>query len=152
MTDTPLTVFLWHIVFANLFLLMLISGFIYRNTKDNVFLLYTFYNLSLIGYLLLKSENVVQLNSENAHIISSLNWWIQVVYNGFLTFFGIEFLSLRSKFKKETVIVEKIVKGLIIFFTIALLPAVLKQFTSYFKLFTFFIYLFNLVLVFIVFI
>lgn len=138
MTDTPLTVFLWHIVFANLFLLMLISGFIYRNTKDNVFLLYTFYNLSLIGYLLLKSENVVQLNSENAHIISSLNWWIQVVYNGFLTFFGIEFLSLRSKFKKETVIVEKIVKGLIIFFTIALLPAVLKQFTSYFKLFTFF--------------
>lgn len=126
--------FLWHIVIANLFLLLLLSVFIYRYSKDRVFLLYTLYNLFLLGYVLLKSDFLFP-NSIYKKILP-VNWGIQIIYNSFLVYFGIAFVNLKKHYPKAIKIIDSILKGFIVIGTIGCIFAIVFQDKFYY--FTFF--------------
>lgn len=88
-TTETLTYSIWHIVVANVGMLLLLSFFIYKTSKDKAFLLYGLYNLFLLGYLFLKNDYITP--PALFQRILPLNWGIQIIYNVFLSYFGISF-------------------------------------------------------------
>lgn len=100
-----LTVFLWHIVLANLILLSTLAMLLYKNTKDKTLLFYALYNISLLVYIIMRSRYFSYFYYDNERY-EIVNWWIQTIYNSFLSYFGINFLSLRKYFPKT---VKKII-------------------------------------------
>jgi len=132
------TSFLWHIVIANLTIFLIISIFIYKNIKENVFKYYAFFKFFLLLYLILKSGAIIKFSLPEFGHLRPLNWGIQVVYNIYLSYFGISFLKLDVYFPKITHNVHNILRNVLIgssvfcFFTI-----VFKLTNAYFYFFTF---------------
>lgn len=94
-----LTYFLWHIVFANLLLLFTLALLLYKNIKDKTLLFYALYNVSLLLYIFLKSKYFFEYYSVD-YKYKIINWWIQIIYNSFLSYFGINFLNIKKSYPK----------------------------------------------------
>lgn len=109
----PFTDFLWHTITANLVLLTLICVFIYRNVKDKAFLFYALYNTFLLFYVLPKNLEVIKIDFLNQDEFPSIRWGIQIVYNTFLTYFGIYFLRLKNHYPRLTRVVDFFLKTIV---------------------------------------
>lgn len=135
---TPITSFLWHTVLANSLILVLITVFIFRNTKDKTFFWYALYNTLLLLYILPKNNGVFNLSFFDIRGFSSFNWYIQILYNSCLTYFGISFLNLKNYFPKLTKIAHKFLFWLIIISTLGYVVAIIfNQHKNYFYFFTY---------------
>lgn len=129
------TSFLWHIVIANLTIFFIISIFIYKNIKDDVFKYYAIFKFFLLFYLILKSGAVI---TPKYNYFSPLNWGVQVVYNIYLSYFGISFLKLQNYFPKPIKHIKSIFKfTLIISSVLCCLAIIFNQSNTYFYFFTF---------------
>ena len=138
LTVDTFTYSLWHIVATNVFMLFLLSVFIYQSGKDRVFLLYGLYNLFLLGYLILKNDRIFP-----GHLYTSIlpiNWAIQIVYNAYLSYFGISFLNLKLHYPKAVKNIERLIKVFLILGGIGCFLALIFKDTYYFYRFFLVVY------------
>lgn len=136
----PLTNSLWHIVFANVILFLFISIFIYRNSKDKVFKYYALYNLFLLGYLIFK--NGITINYFNLRSVWSINWSIQIIYNTFVVYFGIQFLNLKAHYPKSIKVISYILSTFLFIAALSILGAISTSFGTSNYLFLFYSFIF----------
>ncbi|MDE1208273.1 sensor histidine kinase [Tenacibaculum larymnensis] len=132
------TSFLWHIVIANLTIFFIISLFIYKNIKEEVFKYYAVFKFFLLFYLIIKSGNII---TPELNYLRPLNWGIQVVYNIYLSYFGISFLKLQNYFPKTIKHIRYILKNVLIGSSILCFITIVFSYTIFYFYFFTFIYL-----------
>ncbi|SCY37337.1 sensor histidine kinase [Flavobacterium caeni] len=92
----------WNFVFSGLLIYFLVSMLIFAQSRRRTFLYYGLYNFFLFLYMLrlnpyISSELARDLRE---HWFGSFFWYVQVVYNSFMFFFYLEFLSFKNHFPK----------------------------------------------------
>lgn len=96
-----LSVFLWHVTFVYLIVLILLSFIIYRNTRDELFLYYFGYVFLLFTYIVCRNYYFVEIQTYLSVFLYS--YYVQVVYLCMYFHFGLLVINFRSYFPRFTV-------------------------------------------------
>ena len=109
MDFTP-DIFMWHFTATALFMLCLISGIISYHSREKSFKYYAFYSFFLLLYLFFKSPYEIPfLISMYESRFSSLNWYVQVIYNCIYFLFFISFLDVKVYHLKVYTFIRRVV-------------------------------------------
>jgi len=134
--------FLWHVNSVTLFLLLLFSGIIAKQSKDKTFKYYAIYCLFLLFYFLLKTpydHSFRNLVYDSRY--AGINWYLQVIYNCAYFFFFLNFLNIKDYFLR---FYNQIKRTILIIFSISsifFLYSILVNSTQVFDFY--FLYLFT---------
>ncbi len=100
-----------EIVIAYMLLFTFTSGTLYYFTRQKTFKYHVLYSISLIAYLLLKSDVVWEFLVDGIggreYIIHSFNWYIQTIYYSMYALFGLYFIDLHVSQPRWTVAVKR---------------------------------------------
>lgn len=139
-TDFSLpAVFLWHVTFVYLIVLMFLSFIIYKNSKDRIFFTYFVYVSLLFSYVLCRSYYFDNLRG---HLYIYLySYFIQVLYLCVYFHFGLSVLNFKKHFPNLT---KWVYRYLYIASGIGLITslAVLFELIPYFYIKTYFLSIF----------
>lgn len=136
-----ITSFLWHVVIATLSIFLAISTFIYKNIKENVFKFYALFKFFLLVYLILKSNIIIDISLPKFEYLSPLNWGIQVLYNVYLSYFGISFLKLHDYYAKTINHIHNVLKKTLIISSVFCIFTIIFNASNIYFYFFSFIYL-----------
>lgn len=95
-----LSVFLWHITFVYLIVLIILSFIIYRNTQDKLFLYYFSYVSLLFTYIVCR--NYYFMNIQTYLPVFLYTYYVQVVYLCVYFHFGLAIINFKSYFPNFT--------------------------------------------------
>lgn len=119
-------------------MLSTLAVLLYRNTQDKTFLFYALYNISLLFYIISKNSYIVEILQPIIHKYYPLNWAIQIIYNSFLFYFGINFLNLKEYFPKRVARIDFFTRIMMITGSIGVFISILlNDYIVYFYAFTF---------------
>lgn len=103
-------IFMWHLTTTAIFMLCVISGIISYYSKEKSFQYYANYSFFLIIFLLFKTPYEFPLRDlmyESRY--SSLNWYVQVIYNCIYFLFFISFLDVKTYHFKVYKFIKRVV-------------------------------------------
>lgn len=95
-----ITLFLWHVTFVYLVVLVLLSAIIYRNTKDKLFLSYFAYIFLLLTYI--ACRNYYFLIPDSFLPLFLYSYYVQVMYLCVYVHFGLVLLNFKTYYPKFT--------------------------------------------------
>lgn len=102
--------FIWHFTTTAIFILCLISGMISYYSKEKSFQYYTAYSFFLLIFLLLKVPYEVPVRDAIYDSRwSTLNWYVQVIYNCIYFLFFIQFLDVKKYYYKVFRFIRRVV-------------------------------------------
>lgn len=103
-------IFLWHLTTTAILMLCLISGIISYYSKEKTFQYYATYSFFLLIFLSFKSPYEIPLrDAMYASRFSSLNWYVQVLYNCIYFLFFISFLDVKSYYYRVYKFIKRVV-------------------------------------------
>lgn len=91
---SQLSVFLWHVTFVYLLVLMILSFIIYRNTADRLFILYFTYISLLFTYLICRNYYFMEI--QHFLPVFLYSYYIQVLYLCIYFHFGLSIINFKN--------------------------------------------------------
>lgn len=89
-------IFMWHLTTTAILILCVISGIISYHSNEKSFQYYATYSFFLLIFLLFKTPYDIPLRDAMYNSrFSSLNWYVQVIYNCIYFLFFISFLDVK---------------------------------------------------------
>ncbi len=95
-----MSVFLWHVTFVYLIVLVLLSYIIYKNTQDKLFLYYFAYVFLLFTYIVCRNYYFMEMQTYPPVYLYS--YYVQVVYLCVYFHFGIAVINFRTYYPNFT--------------------------------------------------
>ncbi len=95
-----LSVFLWHITFVYLIVLIVLSYIIYRNNRDKIFLYYFIYVFLLFTYIVCRNYYFREIQTYRSVYLYS--YYVQVLYLCVYFHFGLLFINFKIYFPNFT--------------------------------------------------
>lgn len=143
-------IFMWHLTTTAILMLCVISGIISYYSREKSFQFYATYSFFLLIFLLFKTPYEIPFRDAMYDSrFSSLNWYVQVIYNCIYFLFFISFLDVKTyhykiyKFIKRVVVIAFVISTAI--FVSTLLFNAVHIFADFFKfIFTPVMFLFGL--------
>ena len=97
---SQLSVFLWHVTFVYLLVLMILSFIIYRNTADRLFQIYFIYLSLLFTYLICRNYYFMEIQQYLPVYLYS--YYIQVLYLCVYFHFGLSIIHFKKYYPRLT--------------------------------------------------
>ena len=102
--------FMWHFTTTAIFILCLISGIISYHSKEKSFGYYTAYSFFLLIYLLFRTPYEIPIRDAMYDSKwSTLNWYVQVIYNCIYFLFFMQFLDVKKYYFKVYRFIKRVV-------------------------------------------
>lgn len=94
------SVFLWHVTFVYLIVLMFLSYIIFKNTKDRLFLLYFTYVSLLFSYIACRNYYFMEI--QTYLLVHLYSYYVQVLYLCAYFYFGLAIINFKSYYPRFT--------------------------------------------------
>lgn len=138
--------FLWHVVITAIFVLCIISGIISYHSKEKSFGYYALYSFSLLVFLFFKAPYKVDfIAAIYQSRFTSLNWYVQVIYNCSYFVFFLHFLDLKEHYIRFYEFIKRVVVSVFLVSSLIFIGALLLNRPTMYRFF--FVYIFTPVMV-----